>query len=230
MAVGQPVRVRRRIVQHPSAILLIAQLLGVVLYPYMEQTSLGRPLFEVFGVLVLALAIWAIGKSVGPIWVPILLGGAGSALSIADAFHHSTSLALPSAVLHALFYFWAVVNEMVYMLSDLTVTSDELWAVGATFTLGAWACAYVFTIVQIAQPGCFSAAVNANQPRTWMELLFLSFTTLSSTGLSEIVPITAHARAAVMLEPLAGLGYVALFVSRLVGLTISRQMTPPRGE
>jgi hypothetical protein len=27
-----------------------------------------------------------------------------------------------------------------------------------------------------------------------------------------------------MMEQLAGLGYVALFVSRLVGLTISRQM------
>ena len=57
-----------------------------------------------------------------------------------------------------------------------------------------------------------------------MELLFLSFTNLSSTGLSDVVPITAHARSVVMIEQLAGLGYVALFVSRLVGLTISRQM------
>jgi hypothetical protein len=58
-----------------------------------------------------------------------------------------------------------------------------------------------------------------------MELLFLSFTNLSSTGLSDVVPITPHARSVVMMEQLAGLAYVALFVSRLVGLTISRQMT-----
>ncbi len=63
------------------------------------------------------------------------------------------------------------------------------------------------------------------QPRTWMELLFLSFTNLSSTGLSDVVPITAQARSVVMIEQLAGLGYVALFVSRLVGLTIAWQMT-----
>jgi hypothetical protein len=31
-----------------------------------------------------------------------------------------------------------------------------------------------------------------------------------------------------MIEQLAGLSYVALFVSRLVGLTISRQMHDPR--
>jgi len=105
------------------------------------------------------------------------------------------------------------------------VTTDELYAVGATFTLVAWGFAYVFVIVQIAQPGCFTAAVNPEQQRSWMELLFLSFTNLSSTGLSDVAPVTAHARSVVMIEQLAGLGYVALFVSRLVGLTISRQMS-----
>jgi hypothetical protein len=110
------------------------------------------------------------------------------------------------------------------------VTTDELYAVGATFTLVAWAFGYIFVIMQIAQPGCFIAAVEPQAPRTWMELLFLSFTNLSSTGLSDVVPVTAHARAVVMIEQLAGLGYVALFVSRLVGLTISRQLSNPDGE
>ena len=113
---------------------------------------------------------------------------------------------------------------MVYMLSDREVTTDELYAVGATFTLVAWAFAYLYVIMQIAQPGCFTAAVNPGEQRTWTELLFLSFTTLTSTGLSDVLPITAHARSVVMIEQLAGLGYVALFVSRLVGLTISRQI------
>ena len=90
----------------------------------------------------------------------------------------------------------------------------------------AWAFAYVFSVLQL-QPGCFTAAVNP-EPRTWNELLFLSFTNLSSTGLSDIAPVTSQARAVVMIEQMAGLGYVALFVSRLVGLTISRQMHDPR--
>jgi hypothetical protein len=58
-----------------------------------------------------------------------------------------------------------------------------------------------------------------------MELLFLSFTTLSSTGLSDVVPISSWGRSVVMIEQLAGLGYVAMVVSRLVGLTISRRTT-----
>lgn len=55
-------------------------------------------------------------------------------------------------------------------------------------------------------------------------MLFLSFTTLTSTGLSDVVPISAFARAVSMIEQLAGVGYVALFVSRVVGLTVSRQL------
>jgi hypothetical protein len=138
----------------------------------------------------------------------------------------SVPLDAASAVLHALFYFWAAGSLMVYMLADRTVTTDELYAVGATFTLVAWGFAYVFDVLQMVQPGCFIAAVDPDQPRTWMELLFLSFTNLTSTGLSDVVPITPQARAVVMIEQIAGLGYVALFVSRLVGLTIALQMNP----
>ena len=226
----RPAGIIRRIVDHPSAVLLAVQLVGVLLYPFMEQTSIGRGVFEVFGAVVLALAIWSVRKLPGPTWIAVILAVAASTLSIIDAFSNSPVLQVLSAVCHALFYFWAAGSLMVYMLADITVTTDELYAIGATFTLVAWAFAYVFVILQIAQPGCFIAAVEPQASRSWMELLFLSFTNLSSTGLSDVVPITAHARAVVMIEQLAGLGYVALFVSRLVGLTISRQLTHPDGK
>jgi Ion channel len=215
-----------KIASHPSAILLVVQLLGVLLYPSMETRGVGAVAFEVFGALVLALAIWATRESPGPTWIAVILAVAASGLSIADEIHPVPVVDVTSAALHALFYFWAAGSLMVYMLADRTVTTDELYAVGATFTLVAWGFAYVFDVLQIAQPGCFIAAVDSDQPRTWMELLFLSFTNLTSTGLSDVVPITPQARAVVMIEQIAGLGYVALFVSRLVGLTIARQMIP----
>jgi hypothetical protein len=108
------------------------------------------------------------------------------------------------------------------MLADHEITRDELYAVGATFTLVAWAFAYVYIVCQAASPGSFTAAVDPTADRTWMELLFLSFTTLSSTGLSDVVPIHPMARSLVMLEQLAGVAYVAMVVSRLVGLLVRR--------
>jgi hypothetical protein len=213
-----------KIISHPSGILLVVQLIGVLTYPFMENTTPGRVVFELFGALVLGLAIWSTRESPGPTWIVIVLGVLASALSVADGVNHSTALQFGSAILHAVFYFWAAGNLMFYMLSDREVTTDELYAVGATFTLVAWAFAYLYVIIQLVQPGSFTAAVDPGGERSWVELLFLSFTTLTSTGLSDVVPITAQSRAVVMIEQLAGVGYVALFVSRLVGLTISRQM------
>ena len=62
----------------------------------------------------------------------------------------------------------------------------------AVFTLLAWAFAYLFIVLQALDPGGFNPSGAGT--RTWMELLFLSFTTLSSTGLSDITPISGHAR------------------------------------
>ena len=114
------------------------------------------------------------------------------------------------------------------MLEDHVITRDELFAVGATFTLVAWAFAYTFTVYQAVEPHSFTAAVNASQDRTWIELLFLSFTTLSSTGLGDVIPITPFARGLVMLEQVAGVAYIAMVVSRLVGLLVLNPMGAKR--
>ena len=93
-------------------------------------------------------------------------------------------------------------------------------AVGATFTLVAWAFAYVFTVVQEVEPGSFTGAVDPEAQRTWMELLYMSFSTLSGVGLSDVVPVRPFARGVVMLEQLAGVAYIAMVVSRLIGLMV----------
>ena len=127
-----------------------------------------------------------------------------------------------SSALEAVLYFYAAGALIAYMLADHEITRDELYAVGATFTLVAWAFAYTYTVVQAVEPHSFTAAIDPEGERSWMELLFLSFTTLTSTGLSDVVPVKAFARSVSMIEQLAGLSYVAVLVSRLVGLTLRR--------
>ena len=39
-----------QIARHPSAVLLVVQLTGVLLYPFMADVALGRVVFELFGV------------------------------------------------------------------------------------------------------------------------------------------------------------------------------------
>ncbi|MET7283536.1 potassium channel family protein [Kribbella sp. NPDC005582] len=209
--------------RQPSAVLLAVQLLGVLLYPLTEGSRGGRLAFETFGLVVLVLAVFSVRSTPGLTWVSIGLGIPAVTLSFIDVYNSNDAVVAISAALHAAFYFYAAYSLLRYMLSDHDVSTDELYATGATFTLVAWGFAYVYVFVQVLVPGSFIAAVAPSDDRTWMELLFLSFTTLSSTGLSDVVPISSWGRSVVMIEQLAGLGYVAMVVSRLVGLTISRR-------
>jgi hypothetical protein len=216
--------------RQPSAILLAAQLLAVLIYPAMEGGDVGRSLFSVFGILILVLVVLAVRATPAFTWFAILLGVPATILLLIQAVTQDDALLPYSSALEAVLYFYAAYALISYMFEDHVITRDELYAVGATFTLVAWAFAYSFTVYQAIEPHSFTAAVDPNGERSWMELLFLSFTNLSSTGLSDVVPIKPFARSMVMIEQVAGVAYIAMVVSRLVGmLVLSRQGVERRG-
>jgi len=209
--------------REPSAILFAAQLAGLLLYPFMEGSDSGRALFSVFGIAILGLVVLAVRSSPGLTWIGALLGIPATVLLLIQAVSGRDTLLPYSSALEAILYFYAAGALIAYMLADHVITRDELFAVGATFTLVAWAFAYSYTVCQAIEPRSFTAAISPSADRSWTELLFLSFTTLSSTGLSDVLPIKPFARGLVMLEQLAGVGYVAMVVSRLVGLLVIRR-------
>lgn len=57
-------------------------------------------------------------------------------------------------------------------------------------------------------------------PNRFFDLLFFSFTNLTSVGLSDILPAGSHARSVVMVEQVGGVLYVAMIISRLVAVTV----------
>jgi hypothetical protein len=212
--------------RQPSAILLAAQLAGVLVYPAMGDSEAGTALFSLFGIAILGLVVLSVRSSPGFTWVAIVLGTPATILLLIQAITRDDALLPYSSAFEAVLYFYAAGALIAYVLEDHVVTRDELFAVGATFTLVAWAFAYSFTVYQAIEPNSFTAAVNPGADRTWVELLFLSFTTLSSTGLSDVLPVKPFARSLVMIEQFAGVAYIAMVVSRLVGLLVVTRNDP----
>jgi hypothetical protein len=208
--------------RHPSAFLLAAQLLSLVIFPLLDDSTGGRVVFSAFGAMVLLLAVWVVNRTPAVNWIAWLIAIPAFVLSILSVVSDSVPLLLWSSALEALLYFYVAASLIAYMLSDHRVTTDELFAAGATFTLLAWGFAYLYLICQAWYPDSFTGAVMPERPRTWLELLFFSFTNLSATGLGDILPLGSAARVLTMLEQLAGIGYIAVVVSRLIGLSILR--------
>lgn len=216
---------RRRILlrHHPSAFLLGAQLLSLLLYAAFDGVHSGRALLGAFSAIVLALAVWVVSRTPATNWIAWVIAMPAFLVSLLSALFVDPHLLVWSSLLEAALYFYTAGSLIAYMMGDHRVTTDELFAAGATFTLLAWGFAYVYLVCQTWYPASFAGAARAGEPRTFIELLFLSFTNLSAAGLGDVLPITSLARVLVMLEQFAGVAYIAVVVSRLIGLTIVRQ-------
>jgi len=204
---------------HPSGVLLGAQLFVVLAYPFLESTA-GRVVIGVIQPGIVLLAVYAVRRTPALTWVALIFALPAIVFSVLEAVRPESSVVIVgSALTHVPFYFFVSYAMIRYLFADDRVSRDELFATGAAFTVVAWGFAYLYAAAQVFWPGSFIGAGGPGD-RSWFDLLFLSFTTLTSVGLSDIMPVLPHARSLVIVEQVAGVLYIALVVARLVGLTV----------
>jgi Ion channel len=201
----------------PSAWLLIVQLLILVLAPLTNNSVTSHAISWGLSALALVLVAKIIRKSpiftgFGLVFVTLALG-----LTTALALDYGTAtLQVAAHLVEAIAYFYAAAGLLMYMFEDEYLTRDELFAAAAVFTLFAWGFAFLYSVCQVWYPGSFST--SPTEVRPWLDLIFLSFSIQSSTGLSDILPLTPAAKVLVALQMFCGVMYIALVVSRLIAL------------
>ncbi|MBN1535818.1 MAG: two pore domain potassium channel family protein [Anaerolineales bacterium] len=217
-------QIRRTLAHHhPSAFLLSAQLLFLMLYALFDEFHNQQALLSAFNILVLVLVVWVVNRSSKIQWIGWVIATPAFIFSLLSALTINSHLLLWTSLFNVVLYFYATGALIVYMMGDYRVTTDELFAAAATFTLLAWGFAYAYLTCQTWIPGSFISSINPEPSLTFLELLSLSFTNLTATGLSDILPVTDPARIIVMIEQFVGIGYVAMVVSRLIGMTIAQR-------
>lgn len=207
--------------ERPSAILLSAQIIAMIGLAFVGPAH--RPILSLVSLAILLLAIMTVRSTPALTWVSGLIALPALVLevwSIRDPGHTLVFVAAHSLL--AAFYFYVGYALIAYVFDDHWVTRDELFAVGAAFTVICWAFAYVFLVIQEVQPGSFTDHSGPGI-RTFHELLYLSVANFTSVGLSDIAPIMPMARAIAMIEQLCGVLYVAMVISRLVALSVLRR-------
>lgn len=208
----------RRWMRSPSRTLFMVQLLALLVYPLIGDNRVGQVVSTALSVGVLSAAVWMVHRSPRPAWIAGLLAFIGVAAWAAYSATDIVALAVIGAAGYAAAYFYAAASLITYMMGDDRATRDELWAAGATFMLFTVAYAWVFMLCQQLQPQAFLAPGGIKQPLTWVELMFLSATNFSATGISDIMPLSPHARTIAIIEQWNGVMYMALIVSRLAGM------------
>lgn len=206
---------------HPSALLLLVQLASIIIHPALESVKFNQAIFSCFNVVALLLAMWVVNQSPAINWVAWLLAIPAIVLTILFVLTTNEHYFVLAQLLESAMYFYTAAGLIMYMFNDDIITRDELFAAAATFTVLAWGFALLYSVCQYFIPGSIAGSINPNAPRTWLELIFLSFTILSSTGYGDIMVVHPITRIISIFQMFVGLMYMALIVSRLVSLTSS---------
>ncbi len=207
----------------PFAILLCVQLLSVLSYGFMTDSKTSHLIFNSLGLIVPILAVWTVYRSPATNWIGFALVTISISTSLLTIFAGQAQLLIWSHAFESLLYFYAAISLVMYMFSDDIVTLDELYAAAATFTLLVWGFALAYSVCQQLYPQSIIGNSTLNAIRSWPELLFLSFSIQSGTGLSDILPVGLQARAIASIQMFSGAMYITIIVSHLVGLAASKK-------
>ena len=202
----------------PSAWLLFLQFVILLLSLFSHHNMPYKVITWMVGVLVLLLIAKVIRQTpmLSVLGLSFVYAALFFSFFILLGVRHPLILVISHAC-EAAAYFSAAYGLLRYMFHDRYLTKDELFAAAAVFTLIAWGFAFLYSICQILEPNSFLNA-NVAGAQSWLDLLFLSFSLQSATGLSDLMPLTPLARMIAMLQMFCGVMYLALVVSRLIAL------------
>lgn len=215
---------RQRYGSEPNAWLLLALVMQVLTYPFLEHHAGGRAAIAAFDLVILLLALRAARASGGERRLGFLLVIPAILLHAVAAFTDLHQLTFASLAAQAIFHGFVVVCLLRYMLRDEVMTLDELYAAAALYVLMAFVFAYLYAMLELRVPGAFyiNPVNNPDGIASWWDLLYFSFTCLTSVGFGEITPVSDHARSLVMIQQMLGVLYLTLVISRLVAMQSMR--------
>jgi hypothetical protein len=205
--------------EHPCALLLAALCLIILLAPILPATAMASALLNLGLMAVLVVAVWALGVrrlALAGIGLLALLTFSGILAQQVAGFRWLQPLAFALA---AVFTAGVTAALMRYVLNFQRITPDKVYGAVASYILVAFTFATLFGFVEQVQPGAFrGAALHASGQSAWEDLMYFSFTVLTSTGFGEITPATGFARALTVIEQVVGVMYVAFLIARMANL------------
>ncbi len=207
----------------PSAWLLAVQLMMLFTAPLTHQIFNHHAFAWFLGTLALLMVaqiirVTAIYTVIGMICVIPALVLSLAVMLGAD----SPNILITAHLFEAAAYLCAAYGLTRYMFDDRYLTRDELFAAASVFTLLVWAFAFMYSACQLGDVNSFN--LENGQARSWVDLIFISFSVQTGTGLSDIVPQSDMARVLVSLQMFGAVMYLALIVSRLIDLQYIRHV------
>jgi hypothetical protein len=218
-----------------SVYLLVSLLILVAIAPWLTERPVGRGLWELLLTLVTVSTIHMVGIKRSQALISVLLAVPTLASLWLRQLVPAVRLSQVALALLTVFLFYTTVMVLLRVFAEETVTTDTLSAALCVYLLMGYVWGSLYGLMYLSRPGGF------HMPMEWTPgreqgiatdvpinlLTYFSFTTLTTLGYGDVLPISGSVRAAVILEAVLGHFYLAVLVARLVGLHIAGTRRQP---
>ena len=203
--------------------LFVALLLLVVLAPLVEPTPMGRAIVTGINMLIVLSAAATLGQTPASFTIALLLAGPTIAFQWLGLRVLGSEMLMWSWAFGAALYTATLAYLLNYVFRRDVMTADKLWGSAASYLMIGVLWVYLYVLVEYFHPGSFgSGGVPGKYDLS--EMVYFSFTVLTSTGFGDITPMSRQARSLCTLEQIIGVLFVTILIARLAGVY------PPKGD
>jgi hypothetical protein len=210
--------IRRKIGRY--GFLLLSMFLMIGLKPFLEDLVRVDLLADIFFSGVLISGVYALSNNPTAFKISCLLVLVIIGLKIVhQALGNVPGLYLLEITLSTLFFTQMLIIIFEHLLVEQNITGDMIMGSACAFVLLGLIWAYIYYLLEIAQPNSFKAAEQLGDDLG--NFVYYSFVTLTTLGYGDVLAVSKQARGLTILEAVVGQLYLAIMISRLVSLHTS---------
>ena len=196
--------------------LFIALLTMLLLLPAFELLPFGQLLISILNIFILLAAVSAFGHTVTSFIAALCLAGPSLCLQIMYMLEPRDIVLLWARACNAGFYGITIAYLMHYVLRRDVMTIDKLYGAASAFLLLGILWALFYLMLLHHNPASISSPDGAKLSA--VDMIYFSFTTLTTTGFGDFLPYTSAARMLTALEQITGTLFLATLIARLAGM------------
>jgi len=197
--------------------LFLALVALLIALPFLSETAHGPIILTLVNITVLLTAVAAVGRTRFSFVIAVFLVAPALVFRLLALESGQPGYLALSWGFNAVFYAFTLGDLLYYVLRRDLMTEDKLYGAVAAYILVAIFWANLYGVLQYFYPGAYAFG---GTPKTlnMTELIYFSFTALTTAGFGDITPVLVQSRFLTILEMVTGVMYVAILIARLTGV------------
>ncbi len=197
--------------------LFILLLALIAAAPFIDTSPGGALINNVINAFIIVAAVAAVGRTKLSFVLVLLLAVPALGFQWLWAMNGLAEDYYKSLGFNIALYVATLTFLLKYVFDREVMTGDRLSGAASAYLMIGILWGFIYTLIDRLFPGSFSMR-GVIGPLKAMDLLYFSFSAVSTTGFGDIIAITRPAQTACTIEMIIGQLFIAILIARLVGV------------